>query len=205
MQDFFKLEYRSGNVKSLLTGERMHLVPTSWWEALGSAVLKELQDDGPPAIHIIGYSLGSALVDELRANIQDPTALTRHFTDFAAAAGWGVISMGGDLRQGKAYLVTVMNCMFCENEKLGRAPVCTFLASVVEGMADKVYGSQHRVSETRCSAMGEALCQFYVEESPPVSAAAQGDNPAAFSDWESFWASALPAILLAERNRATRS
>ncbi len=199
LEDFFKLEYRSGNVRSLLTGERMHLVPTAWWGKLSGIVLQELQENGPPAIHTIGYSLGSALVSELRSNISEPEALAKHLTDFAAAAGWGVITMGGDLRQGRSYVVNVMNCVFCEDDELGQFPVCTFLASTIEGMADKIYGTSHRVSETRCSAMGEALCQFDVEESPS-SSKPPSPGSLAFADWESLWASAIPAILLSGRD-----
>ena len=196
LQDFFRLEYRSGAIRSLLTEERMHLVPTNLWEGLNEKLVQELHEDAPPTIHLIGYSLGSAFIGELKKNISEPEALTRHFTDFAAAAGWGVISMAGDLRQGGRYLVSVMNCAFCENVAIGQTPVCTFLASTIEGMADKIYGAPHRVSETRCSAKGEAICQFTVEASPRGSEPAPGPSPLAISDWESLCASAIPAILL---------
>ena len=199
LEDFFRLEYRSGRITSLLTDERMHLVPGDWWEKLSEKLLRELREDAAPAIHLIGYTLGSALVEELKANIRDTEALAKHLTDFAAAAGWGVISMAGDLRQGRSYIVSVVDCVFCESKVLGQSPECTFLASTIEGMADRIYGGTHRVSETRCSAKGEALCQFYVEGGPVSSKASPREGSIPLSDWESVWASAIPAILLSER------
>ncbi len=200
LEDFFKLEYRAGGIRSQLTGERMQLVPTIWWDKLNDILLHELREDGPPAIHMIGYSLGYSLVAELKASIGDRQALAKHVTDVAAAAGWGVISMAGDLREGKRFTVSVVNCLFCENEPLGQSPRCSFLASVVEGMADRIYGPRHRAWETRCSASGEALCEFNVEKGP-LKTNLQYDSLSQTSpEWESLWASAIPAILLAGRN-----
>ncbi len=204
LEDFFKLEYRSGNIKSLLTDERMQMVPTVWWDNLSGILLKELEENGAPAIHLIGYSLGSALVQELKASIKDPEALAKHLTDFAAAAGWGVVSMAGDLRQGKGYVVTVMNCVFCENAEIGQSPVCSFLASTIEGMADRIYGEPHRVWETRCSATGEALCQFNVGVGPRSTEPSSRLSSLAYPDWESLWASPIPAMLLSGRGLTPR-
>ncbi len=203
LEDFFRLEYRSGDIRSLQTAERMHLVPAAWWDKLNETLARELEENGPPAIHLIGYTLGAAMVRELKANIGDTQALAKHLTDFAAAAGWGVISLTGDLREGKSYVVSVMNCVFCENESIGQSPVCTFLSSTIEGMADTIYGSQHKVLETRCAAMGEALCQFIVEEGPSIESHPTPDT-LAYPDWESLWASPIPAILLSGGGRTSR-
>ena len=205
LEDFFRLEYRSGGIRSLLTGERMQLVPTTFWDRLNDNLLQELLDDGPPAIHSIGYSLGSALVEELKTGIDDPEALMKHLSDFAAAAGWGVMLMTGDLRQGASYTVSVMNCSFCEDAELGQASQCSFLASAIEGMADVIYGTQHRASETRCAAMGEALCQFSVEACQPSPRTLSGSGSLEYPDWESLWASPMPALLLSVREHRRRS
>jgi predicted hydrocarbon binding protein len=201
LEDFFKLEYRSGSIRSLLTGERMQLVSTAIWDKLNENLLRELLENGPPAIHLIGHSLGSALVEELRTDIDDPEALMKHISDFAAAAGWGVMLMTGDLRQGRGYTVSVMNCSFCENGELGEQSQCSFLASAIEGMADTIYGSSHRAWETRCAAMGEALCQFSVEARPQSSKHLSVAESLAYPDWESLWASPMPALLLSGSNR----
>jgi predicted hydrocarbon binding protein len=201
LEDFFKLEYRSGGIRSLLTGERMQLVPTLFWDKLNENLLQELLENGAPAIHLIGHSLGSALVKELKADINDPEALMKHISDFAAAAGWGVMLMTGDLRQGRSYTVSVMNCSFCENGKLGEPSPCTLLASAIEGMADTIYGTSHRAWETRCAAVGEALCQFSVEVRPQSSKPLSGAESLAYPDWESLWASPMPALLLSVSNR----
>lgn len=201
LEDFFKLEYRSGGIRSLLTGERMQLVPTALWQRLNETLLREFPEDGPPMVHMIGHSLGAALVEELKNDITDPEALMKHFSDFAAAAGWGVILMTGDVREGRSYTVSVMNCSFCEPSKVGRPSQCSFLASAIEGMADMIYGTSHRAWETRCAAIGEALCQFNVEVCPPAPKPTPGSGSLTYPDWESLWASPIPALLLSVHNR----
>jgi predicted hydrocarbon binding protein len=205
LEDFFKLEYRSGSVRSLLTGERMQLVPTAFWDKLNVTLLRELQENGPPAIHLIGHSFGSALVEELKTGINDPESLMNHLSDYAAAAGWGVMSMAGDLRKGDSYTVSVMNCSFCEKGELGPQPQCSFLASAIEGIADAIYGTSHRAWEVRCAAMGEALCRFNVVVCSQSSKSLPDPGSLAYPDWESLWASPIPALLLSVSDRVKES
>jgi predicted hydrocarbon binding protein len=164
IDDFFRLEYRTGSITSRLTDDRMQILPAVRWSKLKEALAQEIDEYAPLALTVIGSTLGSAFVEKMIDEIGEPEALAKHLTDVATAAGWGVVSMTGDIRYGSRYVVTVANCAFCEKEELASTPQCSFLEGILKGMARSVYGTPHKVSEERCSAMGEALCQFIVEE-----------------------------------------
>ena len=164
MDDFFRLDYRTGSVTSLLTNERMQVIPAIKWVELKEKLTQETHEYAPLVVVRLGAALGSAFIEEMMSELSDPESLAKHLSDLAAAAGWGVISMTGDLRYGSRYTVAVANCVFCHDEDLASAPQCGVLEGILKGMADRVYGTPHKVREDRCAAMGEALCQLSVEE-----------------------------------------
>jgi predicted hydrocarbon binding protein len=142
----------------------MQILPAVRWSKLKEVLSQEIDEYAPLALTVIGSALGSTFVERMMDEVGDPEALAKHLADLATAAGWGVVSMTGDVRYGSRYVVTVANCAFCEKEELASTPQCSFLEGILKGMAGRVYGTPHKVSEERCSAMGEALCQFTVEE-----------------------------------------
>ena len=90
--------------------------------------------------------------------------------------------MTGDIRYGSRFTVAVANCVFCEKEELASTPQCGFLEGILKGIADRVFGTPHKVLEERCAATGEALCQFIVEESWPDSETIAGTKDSRFRD-----------------------
>jgi len=97
--------------------------------------------------------------------ISDPVVLMRRLTDMAAAAGWGILSVVGDLQYGSQLTVTAANCVFCDNQEMSTSPQCDFLVGTIKGILDRVYGAPHKVWEERCAAMGDSACQTNSEES----------------------------------------
>jgi len=113
----------------------------------------------------IGLPLGSSFADEMMQHISDPVVLMRRLTDMAAAAGWGILSVVGDLQYGSQLTVTAANCVFCDNQEMSTSPQCDFLVGTVKGIVDRVYGAPHEVWEESCAAMGDSACQTIAEES----------------------------------------
>ncbi len=183
MDDFFKLDYRTGSLTNQLTNERMEVFPVIQWAKLKERLTKEIDEYAPLALAIIGSMLGSAFVGELMDEIGEPEILMKHLADLAAASGWGVISMTGDVRYGSKYVVAVANCVFCEGAELASNPRCNFVEGILKGIADSVFGTPHKVREERCAAAGEALCQFVVEEAWPESEPGMGANDVDLREW----------------------
>ncbi len=165
LTDFYRLDYRTGAVINEVTEGRVQLVPAGTWKVLRARLFLDFEERGPLAMFEIGFTLGSSFADEMMKHISDPVVLVRRLTDMAAAAGWGILSVVGDLQYGSQLTITAANCVFCDNQDMSTSPQCDFLVGTVKGILDRVYGAPHKVWEERCAAMGDSACQTYAEES----------------------------------------
>jgi predicted hydrocarbon binding protein len=165
LEDFFTLDFRTGSIVNQMTEERVHVIPTLDWRRLREDLASEFQ--GKEASFIlsrVSSIMGATIAREMMKFLSEPASLVNNIADLSAAAGWGVISMTGDIQYGGAFEVTVTNCVFCDKEELAHSPQCDFLVGAIKGMADSIYGTPHRVSEETCAAMGHSFCRFKVEE-----------------------------------------
>jgi len=98
LTDFYRLDYRIGAVFNEVTEGRVQLIPAGAWKVLRARLVHDFEERGPRAMFEIGLPLGSSFADELMQHISDPVVLMRRLTDMAAAAGWGIFSVVGDLQ-----------------------------------------------------------------------------------------------------------
>jgi predicted hydrocarbon binding protein len=164
LNDFYRLDYRTGAVFNQITEERVQLIPVQTWRMLKNLLAHGFQKDGPTIMSHVGAALGSSFAEEIMKEISDPEILARRLPDVAAASGWGVISMMGDMRYGSKFEVSVANCIFCDVD-VETSPQCDLLVGTIEGAAEVVFGTPHNAWEARCSAMGDSVCLVEVEES----------------------------------------
>jgi len=112
----------------------------------------------------IGYSYGRATG---RAAKKQEITADQTFNAIQALAresGWGGFTLNsGDLSRGEAR-ITVRDCFFCLHAtRESPEPVCHILVGLVGGMADEIIGVSHRVTEERCIAKGDAVCEILIE------------------------------------------
>jgi predicted hydrocarbon binding protein len=181
---FFRLDYRTGAVTSKITQERVQVVPALGWRKLKDALTRHFDYRASLMMSLIGASVGSSFAEEIMTDTADPEALAKHMSDVATAAGWGVFSMIGDMRYGSKCVVTVANCVFCDESQLGcsTTPQCDFLVGLVKAMLDRVYGTPHRIREEKCTAMGDPVCQLAVQECDGKEVCPECNNPL-FCEW----------------------
>jgi len=165
LTDFYRLEYRTGAVFNEVTEGRVQLIPAGTWKVLRARLVLDFEERGPLAMFEIGFTMGSSFADEMMNHISDPVVLVKRLTDMAAAAGWGILSVVGDLQYGSQLTVTAANSVFCDNQEMSTSPQSDFLVGTVKGIVDRVYGAPHEVWEESCAAMGDSACQTIAEES----------------------------------------
>ena len=164
LSDFYTLDYRTGAVFNQLTEERVQVIPAQTWKVLRNLLGKDFPEEGPHMMFEIGSALGLSFAEEMMKEISDPEVIGRRLADMAAASGWGIFSLVGDLRYGSKFTTSVANCVFCDREKPADSPQCDLLVGVIKGAADVIFGEPHKVSETRCQAMGDSVCLVEAEE-----------------------------------------
>jgi len=164
LDEFYRLDYRTGAIFNQLTEERVQIIPSVLWKVLRRRLAEEFREKAPVIDSEIGAVLGSSFAEQIMEHISDPEVLLKRMSEVGAAAGWGVFTILGDTRYGSKLTVTVANCAFCDKQGLSDSPQCDFLVGVIKGITETVFGTPHRVSEVECSAMGECVCQVEVEE-----------------------------------------
>jgi predicted hydrocarbon binding protein len=164
LEEFYRLDYKTGAVLNQLTEERVQVIPVVLWKVLRQRLAEEFREKALAIDSEIGSILGSSFSEQIMEFISDPEMLLKRMSEIAAAAGWGVFSILGDTRYGTKFTVTVANCAFCDNQGLSDSPQCDFLIGVIKGITETVFGTPHRVSEVECAVMGECVCQIEVEE-----------------------------------------
>ena len=125
----------------------------------------------------MGYAYGKYLAKVAKQSAAKqkkqvtPKSILNIMMEAAKSHGWGMMTLGGgDFETGAATLI-VKDCFFCMHEKKGTASKCYFLVGILGGVADEVAGMSHRVSEGRCSAKDDGLCEFRAERVAPTGGA----------------------------------
>ena len=193
LTDFYRLEYRTGAVFNEVTEGRVQLIPAGTWKVLRARLVLDFEERGPLAMFEIGFTMGSSFADEMMKHISDPVVLVKRLTDMAAAAGWGILSVVGDLQYGSQLTVTAANCVFCESQDMSTSPQCDFLVGSIKGILDRVYGAPHKVWEERCAAMGDSACQTIAEESTEELMSPDSPSSRSLADARPGVAEAKPA------------
>src|SRR2546426_4019711 len=139
LDEFYRLDYKTGAVFNQLTEERVQVIPSVLWKVLRKRLTEEFREKAPAIDSEIGSILGSSFAEQLMEYISDPEVLLKRMSETAAAAGWGVFSILGDTRYGSKFTVTVANCAFCDKQGLSDSPQCDFLVGVIRGMTETVF------------------------------------------------------------------
>jgi predicted hydrocarbon binding protein len=67
----------------------------------------------------------------------------------------------------EAFLWTIQHCPVCWARKGADKPACDLLTGLLEAMLDWVSGGvKFSVSEVKCSALGDEVCQFLIRKEP---------------------------------------
>lgn len=111
----------------------------------------------------VGYSYGRAMGRAAKKQEIAPEMAFDAMQSLARESGWGGFTLNsGDLNRGEAR-ITVRDCFFCLHAKESAEPVCFVLVGLVAGMADEILGVSHRVTEEKCIAKGDNICEILIE------------------------------------------
>ncbi|MEM4573349.1 MAG: V4R domain-containing protein [Candidatus Caldarchaeum sp.] len=80
----------------------------------------------------------------------------------AQKSGWGRIILENRLQLDETIKVFFENCAFCEGLHGENSPSCYFLAGILSGIAQRLFGEEFSARETECRAVGGNSCVFSV-------------------------------------------
>jgi len=151
-----------GVISFMPANRRVLLFTAHAWDILEDALESTLLKAAGSFLFEMGAVYGKALALDYRSVTDDPEDVKGYFEYLGLAAGWGRMTILGDLASGSRITVKVENCVFCNSRNLSvsRVHSCQFLMGVSKGITDTVFNSPHSVVESKCSSRGDEHCEI---------------------------------------------
>jgi predicted hydrocarbon binding protein len=167
LSDLFEADFSEGTIRNKLTNSRGFVFASFAWAGIREDFEAVYLSGGPTIMERMGFVFGKGLVNaEWRSN-GDQAVFFEKVSKLAGRAGWGKITLSaGDPTSDEARF-TLKNCVFCSEIRGKTKPVCEFMAGVIRGAADELFGGEHQVREESCIAMGDDECSFLLEKRDP--------------------------------------
>ena len=139
------------------------------WILMGAATFRNLVKGterllGSGAVVIwleAGKYAGKAFAEVLLREKKDPEKVSELLESFFTQGGWGNIQANVDFAKKEA-LVTVRNSATARQIHSNDS-ACYFVRGFIAGACDALFNDLTECFETKCSAKGDALCEFQVK------------------------------------------
>ncbi|MDA4121937.1 MAG: hypothetical protein OK456_02005 [Thaumarchaeota archaeon] len=164
LRELFRWDEERGSIVFASANKRVFILNAHSWDGVEQDLFAKLLKGAAPILTEMGTAYGRAAALDYRSITSDPEAVASYFEYLGLTAGWGKITVGGDLTRGSKITIKVKGCVFCasRNMSMGRAEPCHFIIGVCKGIVDTVYGGPHSVHESKCFAKGNELCEIVV-------------------------------------------
>jgi predicted hydrocarbon binding protein len=162
-EEVFDIDLEKGTVTRKVDGVRVVALVSPGWANLEKELETTFITGAAVILQRMGYSYGRALGRAAKRKETQPEQAFDALQSFARESGWGQLTLNsGDLSAGQARIV-VKDCFFCLHAHDAAEPVCHILVGLVGGVSDEIIGATHRVTEQRCIAKGDTLCEIVIE------------------------------------------
>ncbi len=162
-EEVFDVDLEHGAVTRKVDGSRVMMMGSHGWATIERELESTFITGAAAIMQRVGYSYGRAMGRAARNQQLPPEQTFEQMQELARESGWGQFTLSsGDLYGGVAR-ITVRDCFFCLHARDSTGPVCYVLSGLVGGISDEIIGSTHRVSEEKCIAKGDAVCEILVE------------------------------------------
>jgi predicted hydrocarbon binding protein len=161
--EILDVDLTKGTVTRKDDGSRVIALGSHGWATIERELQSTFITGAAVILQRVGYSYGRAMGRAAKKQEIPPEQTFEAIQSLARESGWGGFNLNsGDLFGGVAR-ITVRDCFFCLHAREATEPVCHVLAGLVGGMADEIIGVSHRVTEEKCIAKGDAVCEILIE------------------------------------------
>lgn len=157
------VDLEKGLVTRTVDGTRVVALTSRGWATMEKELQSTFVTGAAVILQRLGYSYGKSMGHAARAQDATPEQTFEVIQSLARESGWGTLTLSsGDLSRGEARII-VSDCFFCLHAGESSESVCFVLAGLVGGMADEIIGLPHRVTEEKCIAKGDPVCEILIE------------------------------------------
>jgi predicted hydrocarbon binding protein len=137
------------------------------WQMLQDAIYDTFLKGAPPLLYEMGLRLGASIAGDLEKLSPKPGAMLSHLEEVSRAAGWGIVSVHGDLGLGTKLTFRIQESPFCAcNSPLEKNTYsCHLVSGLVAGVVERIYGWAYTALERKCVRDGHDCCEIVVTQS----------------------------------------
>ena len=162
--EIFDVDLEQGIVTRRADGSRVLVLGSHGWATIENELASTFITGAAVILQRVGYSYGRAMGRAARRNEVGPDQVFDAMQTLAMESGWGRFTLNsGDIVGGQAR-VNVTDCFFCLHARESAEPVCHVLVGLVGGLVDEIIGGTHRLTENKCIAKGDAVCEIVIEK-----------------------------------------
>jgi predicted hydrocarbon binding protein len=162
-EELLDVDLMRGTVTRKEDGSRVIALGSHGWATMERELQSTFITGAAVILQRLGYSYGRAVGRAAKKQDLAPERVFEAMQTLARESGWGGFTLNsGDLFRGEAR-ITVKECFFCLHARESAEPVCYVLAGLVAGMADEIVNVSHRVTEGKCIAKGDSVCEILIE------------------------------------------
>jgi len=161
--EVFDVDLERGQISRKQDGTRVFALGSRGWATIERELATTFITGAAVIFQRIGYSYGRGLGRIAKNQELGPEQTFDALHAFATESGWGqFILSSGDIASGQSS-INVKECFFCLHATEATEPVCHVLVGLVAGVCDEMVGKNHRVTEQKCIAKGDNVCEILVE------------------------------------------
>ena len=162
-EEVLKVDAEHGTVVRNTDGSRVIALGSHGWATIERELHSTFITGAAVILQRVGYSYGRYVGRAAKNQQLDPEKAFEAMQSLAKESGWGGFNLNsGDLNSGQAG-IAVKDCFFCLHARESTEPVCHVLVGLVGGMADEILDVSHRVTEAKCIAKGDSVCEILIE------------------------------------------
>jgi predicted hydrocarbon binding protein len=173
LNEFFKFDPVANKTEDKVFGCTAILTNEEFWDAIQEGLYPLLESNWSVILFEMGSRYGKKLGENARRKALDTDQAVKFLEFYGLMAGWGkfhtspiTLSMG---KLAKDINVTVEDNFFARSSRKKKAdsPRCFFVAGLLAGIAEGLFGERHECFERKCIACGADKCEFLLSRRHP--------------------------------------
>jgi predicted hydrocarbon binding protein len=155
-------------MNSAIKNRRVFIMAARAWEIVEDTLSLRLLKGANELLLEMGFAYGKSMALDYGFLTSEPENMGSFFESLGSLAGWGRISVEGNVASGSRITLKVVNCLFCRRgtSTTKERDSCYFLIGVSKGVVTTIYNRSYIASEQRCRLRGYDDCKIELRSRP---------------------------------------
>jgi predicted hydrocarbon binding protein len=142
----FEFDPARGIISNKLRNNRVFLLGADVWQDVEDEMFHVFSAGAYIILKKIGRAYGTSVARKLKGEVSSISVLKQ----LASSAGWGKFFVRLDDEMGSWIRIDVKNCVFCHGSEEAFDEGCSFLAGMIQGMAEEFYDKEYSIVRKKC-------------------------------------------------------